>query len=69
MLNVLPVRARGLLKELAWVTLALLAVTGVFAIIENPTNAPSWQIMVGLFLGTVLRWALKSDDRDVPTQS
>jgi hypothetical protein len=63
MLEFVPPRLREFLKELCWIGVALLAVTGAFAIAKDPSTAPSWEVMLGLFIGTALRSAFKDDKR------
>lgn len=55
MLEFVPPRLLRFAKDILWVAIALLAVTGALAIAKDSAAAPSWQVMLGLFLGTALR--------------
>ncbi len=58
-----PPRLLRFAKDILWVAIALLAVTGALAIAKDSAAAPSWQVMLGLFLGTALRCAFTLEKR------
>lgn len=63
MLEFVPPRLLRFAKDILWVAIALLAVTGALAIAKDSAAAPSWQVMLGLFLGTALRCAFTPEKR------
>lgn len=63
MLEFGPPRLQRFAKDILWVAVALLAVTGAFAIVKDSAAAPSWHVILGLFLGTALRCALTPERR------
>lgn len=63
MFEFVPPRLQRFAKDILWVAIALLAVTGAFAIAKDSASAPSWQVMLGLLLGTALRCAFMPEKR------
>lgn len=63
MLEFVPPRLQRFAKDILWIAIALLAVTGALAIAKDAAAAPSWQVMLGLFLGTALRCAFMPEKR------
>lgn len=63
MFDFVPPRLQRFAKDILWIAVALLAVTGAFEIAKDPAIAPSWQILLGLIIGTALRCAFTHEKR------
>lgn len=58
MFGFVPLGLQRFGKDILWVTISLLAVTGAIAFAKDPAAAPSWQVILGLFFGTAMRCTL-----------
>jgi hypothetical protein len=63
MFEFVPPRLQRFAKDILWIAIALLAVTGALAIAKDSAAAPSWQVMLGLFLGAALRCTFMPEKR------
>jgi hypothetical protein len=63
MFELVPPRLQRFAKDILWIAITLLAVTGAIAIAKDSAAAPSWQVMLGLFLGTALRCAFTPEKK------